>query len=100
MKSKFLILLLSIFTITIVGLMAVQFVQARRAAEISNGLLNSSIVKAMDNVLQQLALIHPEEFVNERDRYIISKYRRIDELNNKWWRCSRNVRISFSTCSV
>lgn len=83
MKSKFLILLLSIFTITIVGLMAVQFVQARRAAEISNGLLNSSIVKAMDNVLQQLALIHPEEFVNERDRYIISKYRRIDELNNK-----------------
>ena len=83
MKSKFLILLLSIFTITIVGLMAVQFVQARRAAEISNGLLNSSIVKAMDNVLQQLALIQPEEFVNERDRYIISKYRRIDELNNK-----------------
>ena len=83
MKSRFLILLLAIFTTAIIGLMAVQFVQGRRSAEISDGLFNSSIVKAMDNVLQQLTLIHPEEFVNERDRYIIAKYRRVDELNNK-----------------
>ena len=83
MKSKILVLLLTIFTIATVSLLAVQFVQARRSAEISDSLFNSSIVKAMDNVLQQLTQMHPEDFINERDRYIFSKYRRIDELNNK-----------------
>ncbi|MBQ7280268.1 MAG: HAMP domain-containing histidine kinase [Bacteroidales bacterium] len=83
MKSKYLIHLLTLFTASIIGLMVVQFFQARRTTEISDGMFNSSILNAMDNVLQQLSQINPEEFVDDNDRYIFISYRRIDELNGK-----------------
>jgi len=83
MKSKYLINLLTFFTATIFGLMVVQFFQARRTTEVSEGMFNSSILNAMDNVLQQLSQINPEEFVNDNDRYLFVSYRRIDELNGK-----------------
>lgn len=83
MKSKSMMLLLIIFSLTTVSLMVVQFMQNRKAADISEDLLNNSITVAMDNVLQHLVHMNPEELVTEQSRYAVVNYRRIDELNRK-----------------
>lgn len=83
MKSKFLLLLLTFFTITIVSLMSVLFVQNRKVDAISDDLISNNITAAMDNVLQHLVRMNLEELVSEQSRYTMVTYRRIDDLNNK-----------------
>lgn len=83
MKRHFLILLSTLFALAAISLAILQVVQTRRSAEISDNLFNISVNNAMDDVFTQLNQMRVEDYVTQKERFLLLRYRRIEELNDK-----------------
>lgn len=83
MKRHFIVLLATLFALAAISLVILQVVQTRSSAEISNNLFNISVNNAMDDVFSQLDQMKVEDYVTNKERYRLLRYRRIEELNEK-----------------
>lgn len=83
MKRRFLILLSTIFAIAAIGLVLIQITQTRRSAKMSDNLFNISVNNAIDEVFNQLEQMKVEDYVSQKERYLLLRYRRIDDMNEK-----------------
>ena len=83
MKRRFLILLSTIFAIAAIGLVLIQITQTRRSAKMSDNLFNISVNNAIDEVFNQLEQMKVENYVSQKERYLLLRYRRIDDMNEK-----------------
>ena len=83
MKRHFLIILSTLFALAAISLVLLQVVQTKRSAEISDNLFNISVNNAMDNVFTQINQMRVEDYVNQKERFHLLRYRRIEELNDK-----------------
>ncbi len=83
MKKFFFILLLCVFSVAAASLMLVQLVQTRRAVAVSENLFNISVNNAMDGMIDQLNRLKVEDYIGQRDRYRLLKYKRVTELNER-----------------
>lgn len=107
MKRHFLIILSTLFALAAISLVLLQVVQTKRSAEISDNLFNISVNNAMDNVFTQINQMRVEDYVNQKERFHLLRYRRIEELNDKMQDIVRNnselfydeQRVSFGVSS-
>ncbi|MBR3723871.1 MAG: HAMP domain-containing histidine kinase [Bacteroidales bacterium] len=83
MKRRFLILLSTIFALAAIGLVIIQISQTKRSAKMSDNLFNISVNNAIDEVFNQLDQMKVEDYISEKERYRIIRYRRIDDMNEK-----------------
>lgn len=83
MKRRFLVLLSAIFALAAIALIVVQVIQTRQSASMSDNLFNISVNNAMDNVVNQLEQLKLEDYVNQKQRYKIARFRRVEDLNDK-----------------
>ena len=83
MKRRFLILLSTIFAIAAIGLVLIQITQTKRSAKMSDNLFNISVNNAIDEVFNQLEQMKVEDYVSQKERYLLLRYRRIDDMNEK-----------------
>lgn len=90
MKRKFLVLLVSLFSLAAIGMVVVQIVQTRRVTEISDNLFNVSVNNAMSNVIDQFDRMKMDQYLSQRERVRLRQYRRIEELNDRMLDIVRN----------
>lgn len=90
MKRKFLVLLVTLFSLAAIGMVVVQIVQTRRVAEISDNLFNVSVNNAMSNVIDQFDRMKMDQYLSQRERVRLRQYRRIEELNDRMLDIVRN----------
>ena len=90
MKRRFLILLSALFAIASIGLIIIQIHQTRESAKMSDNLFNISVNNAIDKVFNQLDQMKVEDYVSQKERYLLLRYRRIDEMNEKMQDIIRN----------
>ena len=83
MKRRFLILLSTIFALAAIGLVIIQISQTKRSAKMSDNLFNISVNNAIDEVFSQLEQMKVEDYVSQKERYRLLRYRRIDDMNEK-----------------
>ena len=83
MKKIFLISLATLFTLAAFSLMAVQYVQMKRTVTVSDNLFNISVNNAMDDMIEQLDRLKVEDYISQQDRYMLLKFKRIEELNTQ-----------------
>ncbi len=83
MKKKFLVLVITLFTLAVASLMVVQYVQMKRTVTVSDNLFNISVNNAMDDMIEQLNRLKVEDYIGQQDRYMLLKYKRIEELNGQ-----------------
>jgi two-component system phosphate regulon sensor histidine kinase PhoR len=83
MKRKFLLLLCTIFAIASICLVSIQLLQTQRSVAISGSLFSISVGNAMDDVINQLNRLKVEDYINQKDRYKLLKYKRVEELNTQ-----------------
>lgn len=83
MKKTFLTLLVTLFTLAAASLMVVQYVQMKRTVTVSDNLFNISVNNAMDDVIDQLNRLKVEDYIEQKDRYKLLKYKRVEELNDR-----------------
>ena len=83
MKRRFLILLSTIFALAAIGLVLIQITQTKRSAKMSDNLFNISVNNAIDEVFNQLEQMKVEDYVSQKERYLLLRYRRIDDMNEK-----------------
>lgn len=60
-----------------------QVVQTKRSIQVSDNLFNISVNNAMDNIFSQLDQMKVEDYVSQKERYRLIRYRRIEEMNEK-----------------
>ena len=90
MKRRFLILLSTLFAIAAITLVIIQITQMRESAKMSDNLFNISVNNAIDEVFNQLDQMKVEDYVSEKERYRLVRYRRIDDMNEKMQDIIRN----------
>lgn len=90
MKRHFLILLSTLFALAAIVLVIIQISQTKRSAKMSDNLFNISVNNAIDEVFNQLDQMKVEDYVSEKERYRLVKYRRIDDMNEKMQDIIRN----------
>lgn len=83
MKRRFLILLSTIFALAAIGLVIIQITQTKQSAKMSDNLFNISVNNAIDEVFNQLEQMKVEDYVSQKERYRLLRYRRIDDMNEK-----------------
>lgn len=83
MKKTFLVLLITLFTLAVASLMVVQYVQMKRTVTVSDNLFNISVNNAMDDMIEQLNRLKVEDYIGQQDRYMLLKFKRIEELNDQ-----------------
>ncbi|MBQ6068604.1 MAG: GHKL domain-containing protein [Bacteroidales bacterium] len=83
MKRHLLLLLSSIFALASISLIIIQISQTKKSAKISENLFNISVNNAIDDVFAQLDQMKIEDYVSQKERYRLQRFRRIDELNEK-----------------
>lgn len=83
MKRSLLIVLFSLISLSSITLVVLQVFQMRKSVEVSDNLFNISVNNSMDNIVAQFDQMKFDEYVNQKDRYKIQKYRRMEELNNR-----------------
>jgi len=83
MKRQFLILLSTLFALAAISLVIIQISQTKRSAKMSDNLFNISVNNAIDEVFNQLDQMKVEDYVSEKERYRLLRYRRIDDMNEK-----------------
>ncbi len=83
MKKTFLVLIITLFTLAAASLMVVQYVQMKRTVTVSDNLFNISVNNAMDDMIEQLNRLKVEDYIGQQDRYMLLKYKRVEELNDK-----------------
>ena len=90
MKRRFLILLSTAFSIAAIALVIIQISQTKRSARMSDNLFNISVNNAIDEVFSQLDQMKVEDYVSQKERYQLIRYRRINEMNEKMQDIIRN----------
>ena len=90
MKRHFLILLSTLFALAAISLVIIQISQTKRSAKMSDNLFNISVNNAIDEVFNQLDQMKVEDYVSEKERYRLLRYRRIDDMNEKMQDIIRN----------
>lgn len=90
MKRHFLVLLSTIFAIAAITLVIVQISQTRRSARMNDNLVNIGVSNSIEEVLNQLDQMKVEEYLSQKERYQLLKFRRIDEMNEKMQDIIRN----------
>ncbi len=83
MKKIFLILLITLFTLSAASLMVVQYIQMKRTVAVSDNLFNISVNNAMDDMIEQLNRLKVEDYISQQDRYNLLKFKRVEELNEQ-----------------
>lgn len=83
MKKIVWILLVTLFTAVTAVLLVVQYVQLKRTVTVSDNLFNISVNNAMDDVIEQLNRLKVEDYIGQKDRYKLLKFKRIEELNSR-----------------
>lgn len=83
MKRKFYIIIIALFSIAAICLVAIQAVMTSSTLAISDNMFNISVSSAMDEVTGQLNRLRVEDYISQKDRYKLIKYRRIEDLNQK-----------------
>lgn len=83
MKRRFLVLFSTIFALAAITLVLVQIWQTRKAAEMSDNLVNICVNNAIDEVFNQIDQMRVEDYLNAEERYKLVRNRRIDEFNEK-----------------
>ena len=83
MKRTFNVLIVTVFSLAALCLIIVEVVMTSRTVAISNNMFNISVASAMDEVTGQLNRLRVEDYISQKDRYKLIKYRRIEELNEK-----------------
>ena len=83
MKRHLLTFLSTIFAIASISLIIIQISQTKKSVKISENLFNISVNNAIDKVFSQLDQMKVEDYVSQKERYRIQRYRRIDDLNEK-----------------
>lgn len=83
MKRRFFIIFFTIFTLAATSLIVIQIIQTKQSVSISDNLFNISVNNAMDNIIAQFDQMKVEDYVSQKDRSKIQKYRRLEELNTK-----------------
>ncbi len=83
MKKAFWISLITLFTLAAASLLVVQYVQMKRTVTVSDNLFNISVNNAMDDMIEQLNRLKVEDYISQKDRYKLLKYKRIEELNER-----------------
>lgn len=83
MKRKFTVFIIAIFAFAAAGLIIVQVVQTNQSVAISNNLFSISVSNAMDDVIDQLNRLKVEDYISQKDRYKLLKYKRIEDLTNR-----------------
>ncbi len=82
-KQILLLGLCSLFATASIALVVLQLLQTQRAVAISDNLFSISVSNAMDDVVDQLNRLKVEGYINQRDRYKLLKYKRVEELNKR-----------------
>jgi len=95
MKRHLLILLTTLFSIAAIGLIILQIVQTSRSAKVSNNLFNINVCSAVDDVCSQLDQLKIEDFLTPRERYILQRYNRMEELNENMQDLIRDNKVLF-----
>ena len=90
MKRHFLILFSTIFALAAISLVIIQISQTQRSAKMSDNLFNISVNNAIDEVFNQLDQMKVEDYVSEKERYRLLRYRRIDDMNERMQDIVRN----------
>lgn len=83
MKRRFLVLLSTLFALAAISLVIIQVSQMRSALQVSDNLFNISVNNSMDNIFTQLSQMKVEDYVSQKERYKLIRYRRIEEMNDK-----------------
>lgn len=96
MKQKFITLLFALFALTATSLIVIQIVQTNRTLSISDNLFNISVSNAMDDVIEQLDRLKVEDYISQKDRYKLLKYKRAEDLNTKMQNIVRENATLFS----
>lgn len=90
MKRRFNVILISLFSLAALSLVAVEVVMTTRTVAISDNMFNISVASAMDEVTGQLNRLRVEDYISQKDRYKLIKYRRIEGLNDQMSDLVRN----------
>ena len=83
MKRHLLAILSTIFAIAAIVLVFIQISQTEKSSKMSENLFNISVNNAMDEVFSQFDQMKIEDYVSQKERYRLQRYRRIDEMNEK-----------------
>lgn len=81
--KKFWITLITLFTLAAASLMVIQYIQMKRTVNVSDNLFNISVNNAMDDMIEQLNRLKVEDYISQNDRYMLLKFKRVEELNNR-----------------
>jgi len=90
MKRRILILFSTLFALAAIGLVIIQISQTQRSAKMSDNLFNISVNNAIDEVFSQLDQMKVEDYISEKERYRLLRYRRIDDMNERMQDIVRN----------
>lgn len=83
MKPRFLVLLSTLFAMAAISLVIIQVGQMKSALQVSDNLFNVSVNNSMDNIFTQLSQMKVEDYVSQKERYRLIRFRRIEDLNEK-----------------
>lgn len=81
MRRKLLFTLCTLFAMASIALVVIQLLQTQRSVAMSESLFSVSVSNAMDDVISQLNRLKVEDYINQKDRYKLLKYKRVEELN-------------------
>ena len=92
--KRFWLILITVFTLAAASLLVIQYVQMKRTVDVSNNLFNISVNNAMDDVIEQLNRLKVEDYISQNDRYMLLKFKRVEELN---YRMQNIVKDNYNT---
>ncbi|MCQ2298888.1 MAG: HAMP domain-containing histidine kinase [Bacteroidales bacterium] len=100
MKRSY-IVVIAIFAITASCLVAIQVFQTKKTTDISTNLFDISVNNAMKDVLDQLNRLKVEDYIGQKDRYKLLKYKRIEELSNRMTNLTHdNIGLFFDSTRI
>ena len=83
MKRRYLILIVTLFSLTAALLVTVQIFQTNKIVNINENLFSISVGNAMDDMISDLNRMRVEDYIGKNDRYALLKFKRIQDLNAK-----------------
>lgn len=101
MKRKYLIILITLFSLTAALLVVVQIFQTNKVVKLNENLFSISVGNAMDDMISDLNRMKVEDYIGKNDRYILLKLKRIQDLNAKMMTLtSDNVELFMDSTKV
>ncbi len=83
MKRTLLLILCALFALSSISLVCIQLLQTQRSATISSNLFSINVGNAMEDVITQINRLKVEDYINQKDRYKLLKYKRMEELTGR-----------------